>query len=276
MKKSVINLFKIAIIFILFLTTVILCAPTKVSAAESLTYKTNNSIVHQGDNNMYYAWGTPENYVLMNYGLGYSGTDIFHGVEGYAHISGSSIHPGNVWGVMIIWVSPADGNVRLNGRMEKGVRQGDGVTLGVYKQNYGGELETLFEKFVGVNDELVYPMDKTFDVKKGDSFIFYCDSGKANENSCDSCGCPFEITLTTNETVDKNQDLSQYLNAGPACEVGGFKNIENSFTAEILDGTLTEKITTTTTGCAGSVITSIFGLLALAGGVVVLRKKREE
>lgn len=38
--------------------------------------------------------------------------------------------------------------MRLNGHMEKGSSQGDGVTLGVYRQKNEGELETVFEKFV--------------------------------------------------------------------------------------------------------------------------------
>jgi LPXTG-motif cell wall-anchored protein len=36
------------------------------------------------------------------------------------------------------------------------------------------------------------------------------------------------------------------------------------------------KLASSNNGCGGSIIASIFGVLALAGSVIVLRKKREE
>lgn len=139
----------------------------------ALTYKTGNNISAQGENGFYYAWGTPEHYVLMEYGLGWSGSDTWHGTEPYSHIAGSSLHPGDNWGVMVVWVAGGSGKVRLNGHMEKGSSQGDGVTLGVYRQKNEGELETVFEKFVENGaEELKFPLDQEFDVSKGDSFVF--------------------------------------------------------------------------------------------------------
>ena len=77
----------------------------------ALTYKTGNNISAQGENGFYYAWGTPEHYVLMEYGLGWSGSDTWHGTEPYSHIAGSSLHPGDNWGVMVVWVAGGSGKV---------------------------------------------------------------------------------------------------------------------------------------------------------------------
>ena len=242
----------------------------------ALTYKTGNNISAQGENGFYYAWGTPEHYVLMEYGLGWSGSDTWHGTEPYSHIAGSSLHPGDNWGVMVVWVAGGSGKVRLNGHMEKGSSQGDGVTLGVYRQKNEGELETVFEKFVENGaEELKFPLDQEFDVSKGDSFVFYCDSGLAHSNSSDSSGCPFEITYFPGADYEADAELSVYLRAGRAGDVGGFQHIEGGFGAEVKDGTLTKKTVKTTTGCASVAGVPFAGAALAAAAALMARRKRK-
>lgn len=59
-----------------------------------------------------------------------------------------------------------------------------------------------------------FPLDQEFDVRKGDSFVFYCDSGLAHSNSSDSSGCPFEITYFPGADYEADAELSGYLRAG--------------------------------------------------------------
>ena len=247
----------------------------RASAEEAKTYFTRTNIAQQGDNGFYYAWGTPENYVLMTYGVTSGGGEGWRGLEIYSTVSGSSLHPGNYWGVMVVWVADESGKVVLSGEMEKGTTQGDGVTLGVYHQHYGKELDTLFEKFTDGSDNLKYPIEKAIEVSRGDSFVFYCDSGKGKDNSNDSSGCPFTITYTqTAGDKVEGEDLSVYLRAGRASAVGGFQHIEQTFAAENLDGTLTQKITYEG-GCSSSVSMIAFAPVALAIPVASVRRKRK-
>lgn len=237
-----------------------------VFADEVKTYSTRTSIEKQGDNGFYYAWGTPEKYVLMFYGATSGGGKSWRGIEIYATVSGSALHPGNYWGSMVVWVANESGKVSLSGSMEKGTTQGDGVNLGVYHQHYGGKLETLFEKFVDGKGELKYPLEQEIEVKKGDSFIFYCDSGKAKDNPSDSCGCPFTITYTRNDgDASADEDLSKYLNvAQRPGDVGGFTHVEPDFAADNLDGVIVKTTTVTR-----SVPTVVYVIVSAAIGVLV-------
>lgn len=248
--------------------------PAYAAEAEK-TYKTGDNITYQGENGFFYAWGTPDHYVLMEYGYGYSESILWHGLEGYSHITGSSIHPGSFWGSMVIWVAEESGQISLDGHMEKGGTAGDGVHLGVYRFS-NGQKEVLLEEFVDGSGELKYELSKNIDVKKGDSFVFYCDSGKAKDNGSDSCGCPFTIKyLKRNGDKVKGEDLKQYLNISRTGDVGGFKHIDEPFAAEITDGTLTKK-ETKTGGCGASVATQIYGLglLIITGTAVFFLKRR--
>lgn len=209
--------------------------------AEEPVYSTSNNITEQGQNNFYYAWGTPDHYVLMEYGLGSSGSKTWHGLELYQSMEGASMHPGNFWGVMAIWVAEESGTVALDGYMEKGTKQGDGVHLGVYRYSDHEKAQTILHEFVrGTEEKLRFDVSEEVEVRKGDCLVFYCDSGKAKANASDSCGCPFTIKYLT-RAGDKaaNEDMTQYLNAGRAGDIGGFKHIDVPFGAEILDGRFT-------------------------------------
>ncbi len=248
------------------------------ASAEETTYKTGVSITKQGENGFYYAWGTPDNCVLMEYGYGYSESILWHGLELYSHIeSGNSVHPGTFWGVMIIWVAKEGGTVTLTGKMEKGSNSGDGVNLGIY--HYSGENKTaVFEKFVDGQGERTFPIDTTLNLKKGDNIVFYCDSGNAKDNSADSCGFPCEIKYTQRDGDIETGDLAKYLNVGRAGDVGGFKHIDKPYGAEVTDGTLTKKETTTSSGCGANAMASgsfIAVVLAAFAACVALNKRRK-
>lgn len=273
------SVFVIACLMLLFCVMGLMSGQT-VFADETKKYSTGTCIEKQGDNGFYYVWGTPEKYVPMFYGAASGGGKSWRGIEIYSTISGSAMHPGNYWGSMVVWVANESGKISLSGHMEKGTTQGDGVTLGVYHQHYDAELETLFEKFVDGQGELKYPLDKEIEVKKGDSLIFYCDSGKGKDNPSDSCGCPFTITYLRNDgDAVADEDLSKYLNAAERPgEVGGFTHVEQNFAAENLDGVIVKTTTTTTSvptivivlvPCAVGVL--VIGLVAL---IVVRRKKK--
>ena len=238
-----------------------------VAAEELKSYSTGVRISQQGEDGVYYAWGTPEHYVLMDYGVHNSGYG-WHGLELYCNINGSSLHPGNFWGVLVVWVAGESGTVSLSGEMQKGSTNGDGVNLGVFHQHADGELEVLLEEFVDGTGELNYPLDKELEIKRGDSLIFWCDSGKGKDNNSDSVGCPFTIAYIRTEGDAAEEDLSIYLHAGRPGDVGGFQHIEQDFAAEVLDGTLTEKKYLETGGCASSASAAAVlavGALALIG-----------
>lgn len=248
------------------------------ASAEETTYKTGVSITKQGENGFYYAWGTPDNCVLMEYGYGYGGSVLWHGIELYSHIEGgSSVHPGAFWGVMIIWVAKEGGTVTLTGKMEKGSTSGDGVNLAIYHYSEG-EKTAVFEKFVDGQGERTFTIDTTLTLEKGDNIVFYCDSGKAKENSSDSCGFPCEIKYTQRDGDIETGDLAKYLNVGRPGDVGGFKHIDKPYGAEVTDGTLTKKETTTSSGCGANAMASgsfMAVVLAAFAACVALNKRRK-
>ena len=137
-------------------------------------------------------------------------------------------------------------------------------------------METVFEKFVENGaEELKFPLDQEFDVRKGDSFVFYCDSGLAHSNSSDSSGCPFEITYFPGADYEADAELSGYLRAGRAGDVGGFQHIEGGFGAEVKDGTLTKKTVKATTGCASVAGVPFAGAALAAAAAWMARRKRK-
>lgn len=234
-------------------------------ADETKTYTTKTCIEKQGDNGFYYVWGTPKNYALMFYGAVSGGGKSWRGPEIYQTVNGSALHPGNCWGSMVVWVANESGKVSLVGSMEKGTTQGDGVNLGVYHQHFGGELDTLFEQFADPSGDLKYLLEMEVEIKKGDTFIFYCDSGKAKDNPSDSCGCPFTITYTrTDGDVVEGEDLSKYLSVGRAGDIGGFTHVEQNFADDNLDGVVVK--TTTISGLP----TAIYVIVPILLGVLVI------
>lgn len=244
------------------------------SATTTKTYSTRASIAEQGENGFYYAWGKPDEYVLMTYGAVAGGGYSWRGVEPYQTANGNALHPGTYWGTLTVWVANESGTVQLTGSMEKGTTVGDGVHLGVYYQSYGGELSAFMEQFVTSDGVLKYSLDKTVEVNKGDTFLFYCDSGKAKDNSSDSVDCSFTITYTqVSGDYVNNEDLSTYLNVVTPTELAGFEHIEQEHQAEILDGTLTEKVTQQG-GCSSSVSALTFMPLAIIPLLFIRRRKR--
>lgn len=244
------------------------------AADEVKSFTTGANILEQGQNGFYYAWGTPKNYVIMEYGPTWGGnSEGWHGLEGYQTVTGSTLHPGNFWGVMIVWVADESGKVALKGQLQKGASNGDGANLGVYHQNYGGELVALYEKFTRAQEN--FDVEAEVEVKVGDTLIFYCDSGRAKDNNSDSCGAPFTITYTERKGDVDGGDLSKYLNAGRPGDVGGFTHVEQGFKAEVLDGTLTEKtVVTTEGGCASSIASPAFAGIMLVAAFALRRKRR--
>lgn len=245
------------------------------STNQPLSYNTSSPILNQGENGFYYAWGTPSNYLLMEYGLSSSGNLSWHGLESYQTVSGSSLHPGEAWGSMVIWVAPCSGKVNLNGFMEKGTNQGDGVNLGIYHHSFENKSEeALFSKFVESSSEtLKFDYNETISIKKGDSIIFYCDSGMARSNSSDSCGCPFVISYTQMENdLVENEDLSKYLCVGRAGDIGGFTHVDTKFAASNLSGNQKE----TNKGCKGEMASLFTGLAAFYALLTIKRRKDNE
>lgn len=245
-----------------------------VSAEEEVVYSTRVNISEQGENGFYYAWGKPEKYALMTYGATAGGGYSFRGIEPYSIISGNYIHPGSYWGVMNIWVAPQSGSIKISGKMIKGSSFGDGVTLAIHHQNYGGKLETLEERFIGQDGALIeYAVNETLNVNKGDTIIFYCDSGKGKDNTSDSADFSCEIAyLEAKGDIVENEDLSKYLNIGTPAEIAGVHHVEQGFEAEVLDGTLTE-VVIKEGGCAASVSTTMF-LPFIAVTLLIIRRKR--
>lgn len=272
------GVFIIACLILVFCMLAIIPNETAFAEGEK-TYSTTNGIEKQGDNGFFYAWGTPSNYVLMIYGGTAGGGKSWRGLEIYQTVNGSALHPGNYWGCMVVWVANESGKVSLSGWMEKGTNQGDGVNLGVYHQHYDGELETLLEQFVDGTGDLKYPLNTEIEVKKGDSFVFYCDSGKGKDNPNDASGCPFTITYTRQDgDAVAGEDLSQYLSTGRAGDVGGFTHVEQNFAADNLDG---EVIKTTTVEdnlpiLLAIIIPSVVVVLAAIVVVVILVIRRKK
>ncbi len=275
MKKAKSALTMIGLVLILFALTLFMGGTSGKKALantqENKSYTTSEVITEMGENGFYYAWGLPSKYVLLTYGaLVNNGGYGWRGIENYSKISGSGMHPGANWGVLIVWVANESGEISLTGYVEKSTVSGDGVNIGVYHQEFGGDLNVIFNKLIKKDGQRNYPINQTLEITKGDSLIFYCDSGEAKNKDSDNVNCPITITyLQTAGDSDKNEDLSKYLNVKSAGEVAGFKHVEQNFQAEILDGSLTEQ-----KGCNLSISTLPMASILLLAVPFVRRKKK--
>ena len=268
----------LTILIICFCVGNLLCKNVVVNAEYEEVYSTSAIISKQGENGFYYAWGLPSKYVLMTYGaLVNKGGYGWRGIENYSKISGSGMHPGAYFGVLNVWVAKESGTISLDGYVEKGTIKGDGVNIGVYHQEYGylqeygGKLNVIFEKFIKEDDlQRKHDINEVLNVSKGDSIIFYCDSGNAKNKDSDNVNTPFTITYTEKLGDSQvNEDLSKYLNVKSAGEVAGFKHVEQEFQAENLDGTKSKN-----SGCALTLSTVSLAPISLLSFLMIRRKKK--
>ena len=98
--------------------------PNKASAAPKTQYDFTTQISKQGDNNIYYAWGTPDHYVLMEYSVWGSSFcwigpfEMYTQVTTWQNSSGRNLlvlHPGVLWSAMVVWVADRTGTITLEG-----------------------------------------------------------------------------------------------------------------------------------------------------------------
>ena len=275
--KRVFNLITLSafVCFVLFFVgNLSIAKPCDALATEYKTYSTNANISTQGENDFYYAWGTVEKYALMSYGAANGGGYSWRALESYATVNGRAMHPGQLWGSLIVWVANESGMVSLVGFMEKSTTFGDGVNIGVYHQKNSGDKIALLEQTVRINGVLKYSLETTLEIAKGDTIVFYCDSGLAKENSSDSVDCLFDITYTqVDGDYIKNEDTSKYLKVVSPCELAGFQHVEQGNKSEVLDGTLTEKITYGN-GCSSSISALTCSPLAFLSLLLIRRKRK--
>ncbi len=246
--------------------------PRVALANEYKTYSTNASISTQGENGFYYAWGTVDKYALMTYGAANGGGYSWRALESYATINGRAMHPGQLWGSLIVWVANESGTVSLVGFMEKSTTFGDGVNIGVYHQKNAGDKVALLSQTISNNGVMKYSLETTLEIVKGDTIVFYCDSGLAKENSSDSVDCLFDIKyVQQGGDGGQGEDTLKYLNLATPTEIADTKHIEQGNKSEILDGTLTQK---TTYGCASTIAFSWCAPIALISLFVIRRKQK--
>lgn len=161
----------------------------------------------QGVDGWFYAYGQYDKYILMNWGrspIGYS----WIGNEYYQFIGETTVHPQGRWNNLKIWVASFDGEIEIDGSIERNATEGDGTFVNVYHND-----TRIWWEECDIIGSRVYPIEAmTLSVKKGDTIVFevstgpkYCDRGDGIEL----------ITNIYRKRIDTNvandSELDQYL-----------------------------------------------------------------
>ncbi|MBQ9104405.1 MAG: hypothetical protein IJY57_04930 [Clostridia bacterium] len=223
--------------------------PNKASAAPKTQYDFTNKISQQGDNNIYYAWGTPEHYVLMEYSVWGSGFSWIGPFEMYTQVttwqntSGRTflvLHPGVLWSAMVVWVADRTGTISLeasflrNKAVDGQEENGDGTEVLVHHRSGNSKTE-LYQYWCKTATETAMPT-KNLNVNKGDRIIISVNSGPSRHQKNDKIlgDVVIEYTATTGTDYVEGEDLSKFLDVTDAGAVAGYRDVSIAFEADDL------------------------------------------
>lgn len=201
----------------------------------------------QGKYGWYYAYGTPEKYILMNHRYVY-GDYRWTGRFNYQFIGQTQMHPSGKFDDLKIWVSDFDGTISVGGFVMRSSNEGDGAVAGLY---FNGE--KLWEETCDHYGKKVYVIPETrLAVKKGDTVIYSLGTGKKQDEVGD--GVEFITNIYCDEitTAYPDTDLDAYLSVA--------KN-----EAEILGTNKTESEEDTGCGSGKAASEALAVLAAVAG-----------
>ena len=201
----------------------------------------------QGKYGWYYAYGTPEKYILMNHRYVY-GDYRWTGRFNYQFIGQTQMHPSGKFDDLKIWVSDFDGTISVGGFVMHSSNEGDGAVAGLY---FNGE--KLWEETCDHYGKKVYVIPETrLAVKKGDTVIYSLGTGKKQDEVGD--GVEFITNIYCDEitTAYPDTDLDAYLSVA--------KN-----EAEILGTNKTESEEDTGCGSGKAASEALAVLAAVAG-----------
>lgn len=177
----------------------------------------------QGKYGWYYAYGTPEKYILMNHRYVY-GDYRWTGRFNYQFIGQTQMHPSGKFDDLKIWVSDFDGTISVGGFVMRSSNEGDGAVAGLY---FNGE--KLWEETCDHYGKKVYVIPETrLAVKKGDTVIYSLGTGKKQDEVGD--GVEFITNIYCDEitTAYPDTDLDAYLSvAKNEAEILGTNNTES-------------------------------------------------
>lgn len=218
--------------------------PNKASAAPKTQYDLGAStITKQGENNIYYAWGTHKDYVLMEYNVWGKSFGWIGPYEMYTALKTSGgylvMHPGIVWSAVVVWVADRTGTVTVSNLYSRAVtangveENGDGTEFFLC-HNSGSKSEELKREMIKNTTEISYTA--TVNVKKGDRIIIGCDSGPSNHQKNDKIynKCIITYTATTGTDYVEGEDLSKFLDITDAGAVAGYRDVSIAFEADDL------------------------------------------
>ena len=204
----------------------------------------------QGKYGWYYAYGTPEKYILMNHRYVY-GDYRWTGRFNYQFIGQTQMHPSGKFDDLKIWVSDFDGTISVGGFVMRNSHEGDGAVAGLY---FNGE--KLWEETCDHYGKKVYVIPETrLAVKKGDTVIYSLGTGKKQDEVGD--GVEFITNIYCDEitTAYPDTDLDAYLSLA--------KN-----EAEILNADAAEE--KENTGCdSGKAASAALAVLAAGAGLML-------
>lgn len=201
----------------------------------------------QGKYGWYYAYGTPEKYILMRHRYVYGDyrwTSRFN----YQFIGQTQMHPSGKFDDLKIWVSDFDGTISVGGFVMRSSNEGDGAVAGLY---FNGA--KLWEENCDYYGKKTYVIPETrLVVKKGDTVVYSLGTGKKQDEVGD--GVEFITNIYCDEitTAYSGSDLSAHLSVA--------KN-----EAEILGTNGTEE--NKNAGCGSGGAAALTAMLAAVAGL---------
>lgn len=217
---------------------------TNTASAETLpSVNFKNKITKQGDNNLYYCWGTVDNYVLMEYAPWDNSFKWIEPYEQYTYVETSGDYcvwaAGVVWSSMVVWVADRSGTVTFDGTFHRIINagneeSGDGVGLEIVHRD-ASDKEVLLDQLITKNSEAPVSFNRSITISKGDRIIVAANSGPSHHQKNDTLYGKVTITYTSasNDYV-ANEDLSSYLDITHAGAVAGYKDMSGAFMADTL------------------------------------------
>lgn len=236
--------------------------------ATASTMREDQFATEQGKTGWFYAYGNPDNYVLMSYGFGKVTYDNWSGPEWNNRIEVGKLCPSPYSGSILIYVAPADGTFKAEGVM--GVESTDsytGVSISVLKNG-----ETVLERTIDYGDFQTDPFDIQIEVKKGDTIMFYVKNVEGNTVAyftAVSLNFTYEFDAEGSSSLTPNELLS-YLS--PKASYAEYVGIENNYTKKEDNVLEADSSDGSTSGCSGAIGTS--GVFFWGIGLAYLGLKR--
>ena len=240
----------------------------------TIEMKTDQFSDEQGKTGWFYAYGDPDNYVLMKYGFGKVGYNAWSGPEWNNRIEKAKMFPSPYTGSLLIYVADRTGVFRADGIV--GLLSTDGL-CGVNVSMYHNDRSVRDDAFA-FNDFTERKFALEIQVNKGDVILFYVKNTDGDTVAYfTEVLLNFEYALEGDETdVIEKSDLEKYISPKP--DYASYLGIENNYTP-ITENNISAASRSSDSGnssgkkgCGGNVGTSAFFLLFLP--VFAIKKRR--